>query len=206
MSEITYIGERTPWGEPQLFGVERVDRRQHLYTVGKTGLGKTTLLRNLLLQDIHNGEGVGLIDPHGDLAEEILDHIPAHRANDVLYFNPADLEYPVGFNMLRAASPDEEHLVVSTTVSAFKHLWADSWGPRLEYILSNALAALVEQGRSTLVDVLRMLSDERYRARVTQRIRDPSSAASGRRSSPSTTSASAPKPWHRCRTSSAVSS
>ncbi|MCH7666512.1 MAG: type IV secretion system DNA-binding domain-containing protein [Acidobacteria bacterium] len=173
MSEITYIGERTSWGEPRLFGLERADRRHHVYMVGKTGLGKTTLLRNLLLQDIHRGEGVGLIDPHGDLAEEILDHIPPHRANDVLYFNPADLEFPIGFNLLRAASEDEGHLVVSTVVAAFKHLWADSWGPRLEYILSNALAALVEQGRSTLVDVLRMLSDERYRARVAQRIKDP---------------------------------
>ncbi len=173
MSEITYIGERTPWGEPRLFGVERVDRRQHVYVVGKTGLGKTTLLRNLLLQDIHRGEGVGLIDPHGDLADELLDHIPSHRANDVLYFNPADLEFPIGMNLLRAASRDEAHLVVSTTVSAFKHLWADSWGPRLEYILANALAALVEKGRSTLLEVQRMASDERFRARVAQRIKDP---------------------------------
>ena len=173
MSEITYIGKRTPWGEPRLFGVEREDRRQHMYVVGKTGLGKTTLLRNLILQDIHRGEGVGLIDPHGDLADELLDHIPSHRANDVVYFNPADLEYPIGFNMLRAASPDEEHLVVSTAVSAFKHLWADSWGPRLEYILANALAALVEQGRSTLLEVQRMVSDERFRARIAKRIKDP---------------------------------
>lgn len=173
MSEITYIGERTPWGEPRLFGVEREDRRQHMYVVGKTGLGKTTLLRNLILQDIHRGEGVGLIDPHGDLADELLDHIPSHRANDVVYFNPADLDYPIGFNMLRAASLGEEHLVVSTAVSAFKHLWADSWGPRLEYILANALAALVEQGRSTLLEVQRMVSDERFRARIAQRIKDP---------------------------------
>lgn len=173
MDDVTYIGRRTPWGEPRLFGVERADRRQHVYVVGKTGLGKTTLLRNLLLQDIHRGEGVGLIDPHGDLAEELLDHIPPHRAGDVVYFNPADLEFPVGFNLLRTTSEDEGHLVVSTTVSAFKHLWADSWGPRLEYIFSNALAALVEQGRSTLVDVLRMLGDERYRARVSQRSQDP---------------------------------
>src|ERR1051325_6428650 len=129
--EITYIGNRNIWGGEMPFGISATDRRQHLYIVGKTGTGKSTLLRNLICQDIARGNGIGLIDPHGDLAEEILDSIPSWRADHVLYFNPADFEFPVGFNLVRSSVASRRHLEASALVSAFKHIWRDSWGPRL---------------------------------------------------------------------------
>jgi DNA helicase HerA-like ATPase len=110
-----------------------------LYVIGKTGSGKTTLLRNLILQHITLGHGVGLIDPHGDLAEELLHHIPPHRADHVVYFNPGDIDFPIGLNLLSNVVPDDRHLVASGIVEAFKGIWRDSWGPRLEYILYNAV-------------------------------------------------------------------
>lgn len=117
-----HVGERTTWGRTRLFGVPRDDRRQHTYIVGRTGLGKSTLLRNLLIQDIEAGEGVALLDPHGDLAEEVLDHIPPWRADDVVYFNPSDTDWPIGFNLFTQGGALDSHLVASTIVSAFKHL------------------------------------------------------------------------------------
>jgi len=171
--DIVYIGKKYAWGGEQPFGLNCADRRHHAYIIGKTGSGKTTLLRNLIVQDIEAGRGVGVIDPHGDLAEELLDCIPPWRTDDVVYFNPADLEYPIGFNVLEGVPPDRRHLVASGVVSAFKHIWADSWGPRLEYIFYNALAALLDAGDSTLLGVVRLLADEGYRARVVRRITDP---------------------------------
>jgi hypothetical protein len=170
--ETTYIGNRVVWGGEKPFGISRVDRRQHLYAVGKTGTGKTTLLRNLICQDIERGEGVGVIDPHGDLAEELLDCIPSWRADDVLYFNPADSDYPVGFNLVWS-SLDRKYLEASGLVSAFKHIWRDSWGPRLEYILYASIAALLECENVSLLGLPRMLSDSRYREWVLKQVRDP---------------------------------
>ena len=138
------IGERPGWGDPQRFGISAVDHRQHIYIIGKTGSGKTTLLRNLILQHIALGHGVGLIDPHGDLAEELLHHVPPRRADHLVYFNPGDLEFPIGLNLLANVAPDSRHLVASGIVSALKGIWRDSWGPRLEYILYNALSALLD--------------------------------------------------------------
>jgi type IV secretory pathway TraG/TraD family ATPase VirD4 len=129
------IGEEQGWGDPQPFGVAAVDERQHLYIIGKTGTGKTTLLRNLILQHIALGHGVGVIDPHGDLAEELLNHIPPKRADHLVYFNPGDLEFPIGLNVIGSVASDNRHLVASGIVAAFKGIWRDSWGPRLEYIL-----------------------------------------------------------------------
>src|SRR5262249_31053366 len=129
------IGTREGWGEPQLFGISPNDERQHIYIIGKTGSRKTTLLRHLILQHVTRGEGVGLIDPHGDLAEDILDHIPSFRADHLCYFNPADLEFPLAMNLLANVAPHARHLVASGIVEAFKGIWRDSWGPRLEYIL-----------------------------------------------------------------------
>src|SRR5438105_5349620 len=142
--ETTNIGNREIWGGQKPFGISRVDRRQHLYVIGKTGTGKTTLLRNLICQDIERGNGVALIDPHGDLAEEILDCIPSWRADHVLYFNPADSDFPVGFNLVRSSIASRKYLEASAVVGAFKHIWRDSWGPRLEYILYAGVAALLE--------------------------------------------------------------
>ena len=167
------IGERSGGygAEPGLFGMRCDDRRRHTLVLGKTGLGKSTLLLNMLIQDVAAGGGVALIDPHGDMAEELLNRIPRHRTDDVVYFDPADVDRPLGWNVLRMSR--DRHLAVSGLISAFKHLWGDSWGPRLEYILANALLALAEEGGSTLLGVLRLLSDESYRMRVARRVQDP---------------------------------
>ena len=107
------IGEEHGWGDPRPFGIAAVDERQHLYIIGKTGSGKTTLLRNLILQHIALGHGVGVIDPHGDLAEELLNHIPPKRADHLVYFNPGDIEFPIGLNVIGSVAPDDRHLVAS---------------------------------------------------------------------------------------------
>ena len=167
------IGERQGWGNPRPFGISPADHRYHVYVIGKTGSGKTTLLRNLLIHHIAQGHGVGLIDPHGDLAEDILNCIPPSRANDLVYFNPGDLEYPVGLNLLADVPPDERHLVASGIVGACKNIWHDSWGPRLEYIFYNALAALLDCPNTSLLGVNRMLTDDTYRAWVIRQIKDP---------------------------------
>jgi len=167
------LGERQDWGDPQPFGISAVDQRQHIYVIGKTGSGKTTLLRNMIIQHIEKGHGVGLVDPHGDLAEELLNHIPPRRTDHLLYFNPGDLEFPIAMNLLANVPPDDRHLVASGIVSAFKGIWRDSWGPRLEYILYNALMALLDCQNVSLLGVNRMLIDEKYRSWVIKQIKDP---------------------------------
>ena len=170
---IIHLGKRDRWGNISPFGISPADQRHHLYVIGKTGVGKTTLLRNILIQHIAAGHGVGLIDPHGDLAEEILHHIPPWRADHLVYFNPADLEHPVGMNLLANVAPDERHLVASGIVGAFKSIWRDSWGPRMEYILYNALAALLDCPNTTLLGVNRLLTDPTYRGWVVRQLKDP---------------------------------
>jgi len=167
------IGEREGWGDPQPFGISTVDQRQHIYIIGKTGTGKTTLLRNLIIQHIALGHGIGVIDPHGDLAEELLNHVPPKRAHHLVYFNPGDLEFPIGLNLLANVPTDTRHLVASGIVAAFKGIWRDSWGPRLEYILYNAVSALLDCKNATLLGVNRMLTDSNYRAKVIRQIKDP---------------------------------
>lgn len=167
------IGVQEIWGGEKPLGLSLSDRRQHLYLIGKTGSGKTTLLRNLIVQHLAAGHGVGLIDPHGDLAEELLDCIPPHRADDLVYFNPGDLEFPIGLNLIGNVAPDDRHLVASGIVGAFKSIWRDSWGPRLEYILYNAIAALLDCPNTSLLGVNRMLTDAEYRRRVVSKVRDP---------------------------------
>lgn len=168
-----YIGERENWGQPSLFGLDLADQRQHVYIIGKTGCGKTTLLRNMILQHLGHGSGLALIDPHGDLAEELLDHFPPSRADDLVYFNPSDLEFPIGMNLLANVPPDERHLVASGITAAFKSIWRDSWGPRMEYILYNALIALLDCPNTSLLGVNRMLTDADYRAWVVRQVKDP---------------------------------
>jgi len=167
------IGERQEWGDSHAFGISAADLRQHVYVIGKTGSGKTTLLRNLILQHVAYGHGVGLIDPHGDLAEDLLCHIPPRRADHLCYFNPGDLEFPVGMNLIGNVAPDDRHLVASGIVSAFKGIWRDSWGPRLEYILYNAISALLDCQNATLLGINRLLVDEKYRAAVIRQVKDP---------------------------------
>ncbi len=169
----SHIGTREIWGGLHPVGLSLPDRRQHLYLIGKTGSGKTTLLRNLIVQHLAAGHGVALIDPHGDLAEELLDCIPPHRADDLVYFNPGDLDFPIGLNLIANVAPDDRHLVASGIVGAFKSIWRDSWGPRLEYILYNAIAALLDCPNTSLLGVNRMLTDADYRRRIVAKVRDP---------------------------------
>ena len=173
MSDEVYIGYRNVWGKERPVTLARLDRRQHLYAVGKTGTGKSTLLRNMIIQDIEAGEGVGVIDPHGDLADDLLDHIPPWRTDHVVYFNPADVDYPPSFNLLANVPKDDRPLIASGVVSAFKNIWHDSWGPRLEYLLYAACAALLECRNSSLLGIQRMLVDSRYREWVLRQVEDP---------------------------------
>ncbi|HEX4497254.1 MAG TPA: TraM recognition domain-containing protein [Thermoanaerobaculia bacterium] len=169
------IGTRTYWVSPdeKLVLLHPEDRAQHLYVVGKTGLGKSTLLRNLILQDLYAGRGVGLLDPHGDLAREVLDAIPRGRTNEVLYFNPGDLAHPGGLNLLPKVPRDQEHLVVAGVLSAFRGIWGGSWGPRMEYILGHALSALLDHGGLTILALPRLLADDAFRKGIVARVRDP---------------------------------
>jgi hypothetical protein len=136
------LGTREDWGQKTPLALSQVDRRQHLYVIGKSGTGKTTLLHNLMVQDIEAGHGLAFLDPHGDEATNLLDCIPSHRIKDVVYFNPADTEHPIGLNLLGSTDSDNRHLVASGVVSAFKNIWLNSWGVRMEYILYAAVAAL----------------------------------------------------------------
>jgi hypothetical protein len=167
------LGLRHEWGQEVPFVLEHNDRRHHLYAIGKSGTGKTTLLCNLILQDIEAGRGIGVIDPHGDLATDLLDHIPRWRIEDVIYFNPTDFEYPIGVNLVGNIAEQQRHLAASGIVSAFKNIWFDSWGPRLEYILYATVAALLECNNVSLLGVQRMLHDVRYRAWVVKQVKDP---------------------------------
>ena len=149
-------------------------RRRHLYIVGQTGTGKSTLLLNLIVQDLAAGEGLALLDPHGDLAEALLLHIPRARINDLVYLNPADSERPIGFNPLSAVPEDLKPIVADGVVSAFRHVWPESWGPRLDYILTNAVRALLDVPGGTLLMLPRLLIDEPFRVRlVNDHVADP---------------------------------
>lgn len=149
------------------------DRRSHLTIIGKTGVGKSTLLLRLMQADIAAGRGVSFIDPHGQAADELLDLIPAHRIQDVAYFDPGDLEWPVAFNLLAETPPDKRHLVTSSVVGACKAIWGESWGPRLEYLLGNCVATLLELRGATLLGIPRLLTDRAYRERALQRVFEP---------------------------------
>ena len=155
-------------GNKRLFGIKEKDRKGHMYIIGKTGTGKSTLLARMVLSDLNQGKGLALIDPHGDLAEQILSLIPKNRKEDLIYFNTGDMEYPVGFNPLEKADPDHHHLIASGFVSVFKKIWgpAGFWGPRLEHILRHAVLSLLEIPESTPLDIPRLLTDKDFRQRV----------------------------------------
>jgi CxxC-x17-CxxC domain-containing protein len=173
MDEITYFAKTNFRGVEKNFGIKTDDRRRHMYIIGKTGMGKTTMLENLVISDIQAGKGLAIVDPHGDFAEKILDYIPSSRVNDVVYFNPADVDYPIAFNVMEQVDSRYRHLVASGLIGVFKKIWADSWGPRLEYLLRNAILGLLEYPGSTILAVPRMLVDENYREKVIKKISDP---------------------------------
>ncbi len=155
------------------FGIKIDDRRRHMYLVGKTGMGKSTMLENMVIADMWAGHGIGVIDPHGDFAEKIMDFIPPHRINDVIYFNPADTAHPLGFNILEDVGDDKRHLVASGLMGVFKKIWPDVWSARMEYILNNAILTLLECRHTTLLSINRLLADQRYRKKAVARISDP---------------------------------
>jgi len=156
------------------FGIKAKDRTRHVYVIGKTGMGKSTLLENMAVQDIQNGEGMAFIDPHGKTAELLLNYVPENRIKDVLYFAPFDMEHPISFNVLEDVGYDKRHLVVSGLMSTFKKIWVDAWSARMEYILSNTLLALLETPGTTLLGVNRMLADKEYRKKIVDNIKDAS--------------------------------
>jgi hypothetical protein len=170
---MTRLGEALAPGEPIPFGLGREERRLHAYVTGKTGTGKSTLLATTIQQDLAAGRGVGLIDPHGDLAERLLTLVPPERDQQVLYFNPADTAYPVGFNLLGATLPAERPLVASGVIAVFKKLHQEFWGPRLEHILRQAVLTLLETPSPTLLLLPRLLTDRGYREHALRFVRDP---------------------------------
>jgi hypothetical protein len=155
------------------FGIKQDDRRRHVYILGKTGTGKTTMMENMVLQDIYKGHGVCFIDPHGETVERIIDHIPANRINDVVYFNPADLDHPFAFNVLEAVDINYKHLVASGLMGVFTKIWAGVWSARMEYILGNTINALLDSPGNTMLGIARMLVDKLYRKRIIDQIKDP---------------------------------
>lgn len=173
------IDDVTPFGMTNFrnlrhkFGIKVDDRRRHMYLIGKTGMGKSTTIENMVIDDIRKGKGVALIDPLGDLVEKVIEFIPSYRVNDVVYFNPSDLNYPIAFNVLESVDPTHHHLVTSGLIAVFKKIWVDSWGPRLEYVLRNTILALLEYPGSTLLGVTRLLVDKNFRSKVISRLTDP---------------------------------
>ncbi len=152
--------------------LSREERERHVYIVGKSGSGKSTFLFNLAMGDIHAGEGIAVIDPHGDLATDILNAIPRSRINDVCYLDAGETEYPVGFNPATRIAPERRALAASGMVAAFKHLWHDSWGPRLEHFLFHGIAALISRQQATLLDLPRLYTDDRFRERIIASVTD----------------------------------
>lgn len=170
---VTYFAATHTRGKREMFGIRGDDRGKHIYVIGKTGMGKSTMLENMAIQDIQNGEGLAFVDPHGATAEKLLDFVPEDRIKDVVYFAPFDTDYPIGFNIMEDVGYDKRHLVVSGLMGALKRIWVDAWSARMEYILQNTLLALLEYPDSTLLDVNRMLTNKTFRTAVVEKLTDP---------------------------------
>lgn len=170
---VTYFAATDARGKYIPFGIKSKDRDRHMYVIGKTGMGKSTLLENMAIQDIRNGEGLTFIDPHGGTVERLLDYIPEDRVKDVVYFAPFDMEHPIAFNVMEDVGYDKRHLVVSGLMATFKKIWEDAWSARMEYILTNTLLALLEYPDATLLGVNRMYTDKEYRQKVVDNVKDP---------------------------------
>src|SRR3989339_1002901 len=171
--DVTYFAKTNFRNSDSIFGIKRKDRRQHMYILGKSGTGKSVLMSNLIVQNIQNGEGVCVVDPHGELVEEILHLIPEHRKKDVIYFNPADTEFHIGFNVIQLDDPKYKHLVASGLMGIFTKIWANAWSSRMEYILNNAILALLDTPGTTLLGIPRLLVDKDYRQMIIGNLKDP---------------------------------
>lgn len=173
MNKINFFAKTNFRNQERTFGIKEDDRRRHMYVIGKTGVGKSNLLENMAIQDIRSGKGVCFVDPHGEGAEKMLKAIPPERINDVVYFNPADKDFPLAFNILEAVDEDKKNLVASGMMGVFKKIWPDVWSPRMEYILNNTILALLDYPGSTMLGVNRMMFDKDFRKKVYPKIKDP---------------------------------
>ena len=172
--ELTVIGETNFRGHRQKFGIKTVDRRRHIYIIGKTGMGKSVLLENMIRSDVEQKKGVAVIDPHGDLAEAVIDFVPAHRTNDVVILDPSDIAHPFAFNMLESGDdPHKRNLIASGLLGVFKKMYSESWGPRLEHILRNCLLALAETPNTSMMGIMRILVDDKYRKQIVDKLTNP---------------------------------
>ncbi len=169
---VNFIGKTNFRGMKKRFGIKREDRRRHMYILGKTGTGKSTMMKNMIIQDIQAGEGVGIFDPHGELAESILDYIPSNRVNDVVIIDPSDIDNPVSINLLDLKDKSLKDLVADNIVSVFKKHF-DSWGPRLEYLLHNCILTLIQVDNTSILGIQRILIDKKYRESILKQIDDP---------------------------------
>lgn len=167
---ITYFARTNHRNTGIPFGIRKADRRSHMYVIGKTGTGKSTLLKTLVLQDVEAGEGLALFDPHGDLAEEVVPLVPTSRRSDLIYLNVPDRSFAWHFNPFAGIPEDKRALVAAGMVEVFKKLWPDDWGPRLEHLLRNVVFTLLEAGDATFADIPRLLSDREYRGGVVKKV------------------------------------
>ena len=170
---INYFGRTVHKNQIKTFGIKHFDRRRHFYVVGKSGTGKSTLIANMAINDIRNGQGLAIVDPHGDLCDILLDYIPSYRVNDVIYFDPSDQTRTFVINPLEVKNEAQKELVASGIIGIFKKLFAFSWGPRLEHILRNTILTLVNVPDSSFMDVPRILTDREFRAEKLKYIDDP---------------------------------
>lgn len=172
-SDITVLWKTDRRGGEKGFGIRAEDKFRHIYIVGKTGMGKSTLISNLVRSDMHAGSWLAVLDPHGDLIDDCLAHIPSSRINDVVLFDVSDIDFPVWFNVMEIEDDNQKNLVASGVVSIFKKLFGFSWWPRLEYILRNVMLSVLEYPNATLMHVARMLTDKRFKEEVLGSVTDP---------------------------------
>jgi type IV secretory pathway TraG/TraD family ATPase VirD4 len=170
---VAYFAETNFRGLRRRFGIKLADRRSHVYIVGKTGVGKSTLILTLIKHDFEANHGLALLDPHGDLSEQVVTAVPSNRKPDLLYFDVSNQHSTFAFNPLQHVSPKQRPLAASGMLGAFRRLWEDSWGPRLEHILRNALLALLDQPHSTLADILSLLDNPAFRKSVATNCTNP---------------------------------
>jgi hypothetical protein len=170
--QVMYIAQTNARNDRRIFGIRRGDRRFHMWIVGKTGTGKSTLLQNLVQQDIQNGNGLALLDPHGDLVERVLSAVPDGRQKDLIYFNAPDRVHPLSWNPIEPVPLAKRPLVAGGLLEVFKKMWADAWGVRLEHVLRNSLLTLLDQPEATLADILPLLDNDSFRRRALSRVQN----------------------------------
>jgi hypothetical protein len=176
MNQFIKLGFRYQHTDPdhrEVLGLPLDDRRRHMLITGKSGTGKSTLIKQIFSQEANSGRGCFLIDPHGDLAEECLDLVPGHRIRKTIYINPDDDQFPIGFNLLEAVPPDRRAARASEIVTAFQAIWPDSWGPQLQHILTNCLLTLLEVPGTTLLGVRQLIRNKAYREKILAKVADP---------------------------------